>query len=259
MKIHHAVLTVCFVLAGCTADVSLQGLTYEQKQQARQCRKHNPQSLKLQRHGSVAGCLSSLALTQLTGFKSSAALICSGGGLAGYLIGRSVAERRCEYITLERQLDGEIQHLLEMNQRFELLLLEQKANLKLLNDKVNLLKQKQQLAQRKPQSDKDRTLIQTKEEDLSEQNSLLEHTVNRLDEERYMLDQLEIEQTFTQETLTQATQQGYSITESDRKNRLNILRRNIALLKRNTKKLDKNNDALLKVNAVLMAMCHCQK
>lgn len=250
MTIHRILLALCgcvgLILSSCTADVTLQGLTEQQKSQARQCRASTPQSKKIQRNGSVLGCLSSLALSRMAGFEQSATLICASGGLAGYLIGHNVAERRCEYITLERQLDGEIRHLEQMNQRFELLLLEQQANLRLLDDTVKGLAEKQKQSQKHRFS----------QADLAQKDKLLSQVIDRLVEERYVLDQLEVEQIFTEETLQKAQRQGDAIS---RKTEVKRLEQNLVLLKQNIAKVDSNNDALLKINTLLMALCNCDK
>lgn len=119
------------MISACSTTSSTTKLTSEQQQQVQMCKQSVPASKKVKKEAVTWGCLATLAMWKSIGQENPAAMICAAGGGAGFLIGDSIAERKCEYLTLESQLDGEIAHAAKMNRSFGFYLIEQGLSLKL--------------------------------------------------------------------------------------------------------------------------------
>ncbi len=265
IKVLSTLFIICIAAVGCTADVTIQDLTHKQKQQVRSCRANNPNSQRIRKEGSVIGCLSSLALSNVAGFRDSATLMCAAGGLAGYLIGNNLTERKCEYATLERQLDSEIEHITRMNNRFGLLLKEQALNIQQMEEQSARL-----LAEKKHGT------IDTKELD-----NIAQKIIVRLGKEQYIIEKLEQEYQYKLDTITSVEKLANARTHTNIKahssnaithtnyyrsahTNLNTQRvhrkfsRDLLTLKTNFTQFQENNDSLLKINQLFRKLCNCE-
>ncbi|MFZ1386077.1 MAG: hypothetical protein WBP46_01865 [Thiolinea sp.] len=93
------------------------------------CKRNLPVSDKLKLQSVSVGCMASMALSKAIGSNNPVPLICMAGGASGFLLGESIAERKCSYITQADQLNGEIAHAKKMNAGFVVVLAQQTTEL----------------------------------------------------------------------------------------------------------------------------------
>ena len=125
-------MIVCVVLgvAFMSACSAPSKLTREQAEQVEMCKSQLPLSKKIKLQSVTSGCMLSMAFNKMIGSNNPAPMICMAGGGAGLLFGESIAERKCGYMTLENQLDGEIAHAEKMNAGFSIVFAQQALDLK---------------------------------------------------------------------------------------------------------------------------------
>ena len=126
-----SLLVVCIMACCASACSSISSKhTKAQAEQINQCKAELPVSKKVKMQSVTSGCLMSVAVSKMTGSNNPAPMLCLAGGTSGFLLGESIAERKCGYITLEEQLDGEISHAAKMNAGFSVVFMQQEMALK---------------------------------------------------------------------------------------------------------------------------------
>lgn len=213
-------------ITACTSNTHKPEESASHKQAIQACKDNLPASKKIKRDSITFGCLATLAFWKSIGQENPAALICAAGGGAGFLLGESVAERKCEYLDLASQLDGEIAHTSKLNSTFGLFFLEQESNLKLQQAKAEALNSKTQ------QTATSKAALESLQKDLASQ----------LEKEKYVLAQLQEERQFKQETINEAKTAHLEQAKTDQ-----LLTEIKALLK-NIKKLRENTQVLADIN-----------
>lgn len=93
------------------------------------CKQNLPANDKIKLQAVSSGCIASFALSKAIGSNNPAPLICMAGGTSGWLLGESIAERKCAYVTQSDQLKGEIAHAKQMNTSFAIVLAQQATEL----------------------------------------------------------------------------------------------------------------------------------
>jgi hypothetical protein len=229
VKYISSFLLTSLLVVSCTSQqVADDKLSVQQKQKIEQCKSNTSSSKKIKREAVTTGCLASLVFWKAIGQDNPAALICAAGGAAGFLIGSSVAERKCEYAVKENQVDGEIRHAASMNQKFALFFIEQEAN---------LLKQKkivESLIAKVRKNGAERSSIKAVQSSLK----------TDLIKEKALLADLMKESSMKQETLILAKNNSTSNNKDVVKKLLDeikALRRNISKMKRNSSELARLN------------------
>lgn len=191
-----------------------------------QCKLQIPDQDRVKKEAVSSGCILGLAAWKAIGQNNPASLICMAGGGAGFLLGDSIAERKCHYITLEEQLDGEIAHASSMNSKFSIYLLQSKKDLALSQLQVDAL-----VAQQK-----------TGKANAVQQTTLKQTLSKQLEKERLTMKQVQAEYRFKQETQKQARQ------SQDKANKLlaeiRMLQTNIHQLRETEAKLQENIELL---------------
>lgn len=197
------------------------------QQEIQACKNNLPASKKIKQDSIVLGCAGPSIIGRLMDHKTYACVVGSG---AGFLLGESVAERKCEYLNLAAQLDGEIAHTNQLNSNFNSVLQEQESKLKRQQAEAKALTANTQTAA------SNQSALASLQKDLNSQ----------LAKERNTLAQLQEEQQFKQETVNQAQAAHLEQAKTDR------LTAEINTLRKNIEKLRVNNQALLNINSSLL-------
>ncbi|WMP16592.1 hypothetical protein [Thiothrix lacustris] len=235
-KINHAskitsIILALSVSAGCSMNATKSTITPEQEKDIQACKTNLPSSKKIKKEAVTYGCLASLAFWKAIGQENPAALMCVAGGGAGFVLGDSVAERKCSYLNIANQLDGEIAHTSKTNGTFALFFIEQDLNLKLQQA------QAEALLTAKEKASADKVALQKMQESLTEQ----------LEKEQYLLTQMQEERQFKQETVNKAKQAKLE------KEKIDMLTNEIKSLIDNIKKLRENNKSLRDIKETFAA------
>ncbi len=93
------------------------------------CLDELPNSQLIKQQAVTTGCVVTAALWKAIGQDNPASLVCLAGGGAGFLIGKSIAERKCHYRIAEEQIEGEIAHAKKVNLGFTMLFLQTSESL----------------------------------------------------------------------------------------------------------------------------------
>ncbi len=80
-----------------------------------------PNSQLIKKQAITTGCIVSAVIWKTTGIGSPTVLVCLAGGGAGYLLGKSIAERKCSYRLEGDQINKEISHIESINRNFPVL------------------------------------------------------------------------------------------------------------------------------------------
>lgn len=222
---------VCGMLfiTACTSNTQKPEESASRQQEIQSCKDNLPASKRIKRESITFGCLATLAFWKSIGQENPAALICAAGGGAGFLLGESVAERKCEYLDLASQLDGEIAHAGKLNSTFGLFFLEQESNLKLQQAKAEALTSQ----------------TQQKTTNKTAQESLHKDLASQLEKEKYVLAQLQEERQFKQETINEAKAAHLEQAKTDQLlTEIKVLLKNIKKLRANTQILADINDSI---------------
>ena len=139
-------LLTASILTGCSNQVSPgNDLTIAEKNSIQQCINNLPASKKIKLQAVSTSCITTFAISKAIGQNNPAALICMAGGTAGFMLGKSVAERKCSYISAEKQIQSELTHAKKINSNFSNLFIEQEKNIRGLDARaVYLLNQQHQ-------------------------------------------------------------------------------------------------------------------
>ncbi|MCB1622538.1 MAG: hypothetical protein KDI44_17580 [Thiothrix sp.] len=202
--------------------------TGEQAEKIAMCRQQLPAAQRIRTESVSMGCVASLAFNKMIGSNNPTPLLCFAGGTSGFLLGESIAERKCTYLTLEQQLDGEITHAQKMNGGFQTV----------------FAQQAKELAQYQAQA---AALADSKAEDAARRTQLEQLSrglQNQLEQDDQLLQQTRAEFRFKQETL-EATR---SLQQQDKHDRLLT---EIRALQASIKNLQANNQKLLQVKDTL--------
>ena len=105
-------------------------LTEAQVAQIKMCKSQLPVSKRLQLESVSTGCIVSYPIKRMINDKDPSPLLCLAGGASGFLLGESIAERKCAYLSKEQQLDGEIAHVEKLNQGMTTIFAQQSKDLK---------------------------------------------------------------------------------------------------------------------------------
>lgn len=217
------------LIAGCSTAPSKSQQTPQQIADIDQCKSSLPSNKRIKKESITYGCLATLGFWKAIGQENPAAMICAAGGGAGFLLGDSIAERKCEYLDIASQLDGEIAHTSQVNTKFGFFFMEQDMQLKVHKSQAGaLLQQNKQAA----------------ETQLAQQN-LHQQLSGELEQENRLLAQLYTEHGFKQQTLNKA------IAAKQDQHKIDQLKTEIDTLRKNIKKLRENNQELKTINASL--------
>jgi hypothetical protein len=93
------------------------------------CLDELPNSQLIKQQAVTTSCLVTAGLWKSIGQDNPASLICLAGGGAGFLLGKSIAERKCHYHIAEEQIKGEITHAQKVNLGFSFLFLQKSESL----------------------------------------------------------------------------------------------------------------------------------
>jgi hypothetical protein len=190
-----------------------------------------PNSKLLKKQAVTTGCLVSMAFWKAIGQDNPVALVCVAGGGAGFLLGQSIAERKCSYRVLEEQLDGEIAHTEKVNMGFPILFAQKTTKLAEQETMVNTL-----LAQKKAGT-----------ASINNTNKVLKTIHEAAQRERELVQTLAKETNFKHKTLNES--QRLKQAEKIQK-----LRKEIALLHKNIKKLREENLKLYRLENKLSGL-----
>jgi len=235
MKAINRIFGICVISIFATAcsskqvsSVNDQDITQAQKQKIEQCKENTPSSKKIKKEAVAFSCIASLAISRLVGRHDHKALICVAGGAAGYLIGSSVAERKCEYSVKDNQLEGELSHAHDMKKKFA-------TYMAVLESK------------HKQQSGQVKALSALGAQGKADQSSIIyvqNKVLKNLNKQRAMLKLLNEERMTKNNTIDMA-QSRYTDIETIRK-----LQTEVKSLLDNIKKMHQNSIALSKLNEV---------
>lgn len=224
-----ALCTVGILITGCSGNPTKPQPTPQQIAAIAQCKSSLPSNKRIKKESITYGCLATLGFWKAIGQDNPAAMICAAGGGTGFLLGESVAERKCEYLDLASQLDGEIANTSQVNTKFGFFFMEQDMKLKANKSQADaLLKQNQQ-----------ETATRLARQNLHQQLS------GELEKENRLLTQLYAEHGFKQQTLNEAKAAQQDQQKTDQ------LKAEIDSLRKNIKKLRDNNHELEIINASL--------
>lgn len=219
------------LLVSCSNQVAVGNgdLNLAEKNSIKQCTSNLPASKKIKLQAVSAGCVASLALSKALGQSNPAALICMAGGAAGYMLGKSVAERKCGYISAEKQIQSELAHSRKVNANFANLLMEQQKNIRALDSKAADLLSEQQQGLNKRQE-----LLQLQKQ--------LKRTIAK---ESYLLQQFTEETQFKMQTINIIPKNNVAIQNS--------LLTEIHSLQKSILKMRINQNTLEKINHIVTA------
>lgn len=220
------VCSMMFV-AACSSSPQKPEESASRQQEIQACKDRLPASKKIRQDSIILGCAGPSIIGRLMDRKTYACVVGSG---AGFLLGESIAERKCEYLNLTAQLDGEIAHTNQLNSNFGSVLADQESQLK------------RQQAEAKALT----TNTQTASSNQAALTNLQKNLTNQLAKEKNTLAQLQEEQQFKQETVNQAQAAHLEQAKTDR------LTAEINILRKNIEKLRVNNQALLHINNNLL-------
>ncbi|HPE60824.1 MAG: hypothetical protein KDI15_08490 [Thiothrix sp.] len=216
-----SVLPGILLLTSCSSTPPATG---DQAEKIAMCKQQLPAARRIHTESVSMGCAASLAFNKMIGSNNPTPLLCFAGGTSGYLLGESIAERKCSYLTLEQQLDGEIAHAQKMNSGFQIVFAQQAKD---------LARYQAQAA----------ALADSKAEDAARRTQLeqLNHGLqNQLDQDSRLLQQTRDEFRFKQETLETTR----SLQQQDKSDKLLT---EIRALQTGIKSLQANNQKLLQV------------
>ena len=222
------------ILAGCSTTGVLppeQKRSAIEQEQIAQCKKNVPDQDRVQKEAVTTGCITTMVAWRAIGQNNPAALICMVGGGTGFLLGESIAERKCAYLTEEERLNGEIAHASSMNSKFAIYSLQSKKDLALYEKQIKTL-----AAQR-----------QAEAANSAEQEKLKQSLAKQLAKERQTIKQVQDEQRFKQATLQEARQKAKqaSVEKADKlEAEIRILQKNIRQMQEAASKLQDYSDLL---------------
>jgi hypothetical protein len=179
----------------------------------------------------TTSCIVTAGLWKAIGQDNPASLICLAGGGAGFLIGSSIAERKCHYRIAEEQLDGEISHAKKVNFGFNMLFLQKSEQIMLQTMTVESLKAQHKEGQA--------SLVYLK--------SVKEDTAKITKKERQLVNTLKKEVAFKNATLNKSKQ-------LNKKEKIKSLRKEIILLNKNINLLRKENQKLYRLENQLAGL-----
>jgi hypothetical protein len=235
MRIFYKSLFVVFcssLIVGCSALPEKVALTAEQAKSIEVCQVALPASKKIKKEAVTMGCLATLGFWKAIGQENPGALMCVAGGASGFLLGKSIAERKCAYLTLADQVDGEISHTAKMNGMFPLFFQEQNMQVALIKAQA-----KGVLAQYQ-QGQADKKSLEKMHESLAKQ----------LQKEKQFLVQVQENSQFKQETSLKAKPKSIGISEEKQA----ALSAEIRALIQHIRKLRENIESMDMVNLSLL-------
>lgn len=198
-------------LFGCSTTTALDE---KRAHTIQMCKQNLPASDKIKLQAVSTGCIASFAVSKAIGSNNPAPLICMAGGASGFLLGESIAERKCAYVTQADQLKGEIAHAKQMNTGFAMILAQQATELAAFELMLTGLKQQQAAQTRK-----------------SQQQQALEASLNeQIAKDQLIYQQVQEEFRFKQKTLAASKRLKPSSQEADLRAEIQALQKNLKQL-----------------------------
>lgn len=190
-----------------------------------------PNSQLVKKQGVTTSCMVTAALWKAIGQDNPASLVCLAGGGAGFLIGSSIAERKCHYRIAEEQLDGEISHAKKVNFGFNMLFLQKSEQIMMQKMTIESLKAQHKEGQA--------SLVYL--------NGVKKDTAKITQQERRLVNRLKKEIAFKNKTLN-------SSKRLNKKEKIEHLRKEIILLNKNINLLRKENQKLYRLENQLAGL-----
>ena len=195
------------------------------------CLDELPNSQLIKQQAVTTGCVVTAALWKAIGQDNPASLVCLAGGGAGFLIGKSIAERKCHYRIAEEQIEGEIAHAKKVNLGFTMLFLQTSESLLTKKAIVSSL-----VSQHKARNI-----------NLVYLNSKKKEIATAVQNERKLISILQKEVAFKNKTLAISRR-------LNKKDKTTTLKKEIILLNKNIKLLRKENLKLLRLENQLAGL-----
>jgi len=193
------------------------------------CKQNLPVAQKIKLQSVSIGCMASLALSKAIGSNNPASLICMAGGASGFLLGESIAERKCGYITQADQLNGEIAHTKQMNAGFAVVMAQQTTDLAAFELMVAGLRSQQTAAASQ-----------------TTQKAQLEASLNtQIDNDRLVFKQVQEEFKFKQQTLAASKPLKQKTKEDELLTEIRALEKNLKQLQASNAKFNRLRQNLL--------------
>lgn len=212
-------------LFGCATTTSLDE---QRSHKIQMCKQNLPASDKIKVQAASTGCIASFAFSKAIGSNNPAPLICMAGGASGLLLGESIAERKCAYVTQADQLKGEIAHAKQMNTGFAIVLAQQATELAAFESMLTGLQQ-QHAAQTNQLQQK-----QAVEANLTEQ----------ITKDQLLYKQLQDEFRFKQKTLADSKVLKQASQEADLLTEIQALQKNMKQLQASNAKFNRLRQSL---------------
>lgn len=217
-------LSSLFILSACSQQTApTEGV--------QACLDKLPNSKLIKKQAVTTGCLLTAGFWKAIGQDNPASLVCMAGGGSGFLLGKSVAERKCSYRIIGDQIDGEIAHAQKVNLGFSMLLIEKAQNLATQEATVASL-----LAQHKAGQ---ANLVYTK--------TVKQDIAEAAKSERQLVNTLMKEAAFKRKTLNESRR-------LNKKDKTDSLQKEVILLTKNIKTLRKANIKLYRLENQLAGL-----
>lgn len=219
MKKLSLIILVGLALGSCAT--APRYLTDEQAAKVQACKSTLPSSKRLKIEAVSTGCMASFAFNRMINSKDPSPLLCIAGGTTGFLLGESIAQRKCSYLTLQQQVDGEIAHAAKINAGMVQVFAQQAKDLALFGGLAT------SLSAQKASDEKQQQALSSFADSLNQQ----------IRKEQVLLTTLRDEISFKRETLGK----GQSLKQQEKEDKLleeiNSLQESIARLQKNYSKL----------------------
>ena len=204
-----------FTLSACTTQQQVPS------ESVQACVDKLPNSQLIKKQAVTTGCIVSAAIWKATGIGNPTVLICLAGGGAGYLIGKSVAERKCGYRIAGKQLASEIAHIQRINRNFPVLFMGKSKQLATQQAMVASLLTRRNEGKAK----------------LAFISAVKKKIIEAIKNERYLVSSLSQEASFKASILATSMQLNNTDKTKSLQKEIALLHKNIRLLREENKKL----------------------